>query len=69
MPRYSKSFIISIQAKPTINNSKTRIIINSGNNAGKYPPVHISLGKNEPLRFNSTSQIHSEEYTDDALFN
>lgn len=58
------------QTKAIMNNiSKTMRIINSENNAGTWPPVHVSLGKNEILSFNPIPMIHFKELTEDVLFN
>lgn len=63
MPKYWKSVIINIQAKATIkNNAKAMRIINSENNAGRWPSVHASLGKHKILSFNPSPGIHFEEY-------
>lgn len=51
------------------NISKTMIIINSANNAGRWPPVHVSLGKNKILSFNPIPRIYFKELTEDVLFN
>lgn len=48
-----------VQAKPMINNnSRATIIISSGNNAGRWLPTHVSLGKNKNSSCNPISRIH-----------
>lgn len=59
-----------VQAKSMINNnSKATIIIYSGNNGGRWPPVYVSQGKNKILSFSPTRRIRFEEYPEDALIN